>query len=89
MADESPKAQILGGQAACVTNALRTTRSTHRSAWALWECDASAHRFSDFRSDPPANHTNYAKGRSQSARESEKSWRQFAARRAVALREGG
>jgi hypothetical protein len=47
MADESPKAQILGGYAACVTNALSrlrittacrgTTRSTHRSAWALWE----------------------------------------------------
>jgi hypothetical protein len=40
MADESPKAQILGGYAACVTNALRSRRgdrSTHRSAWALWE----------------------------------------------------
>jgi hypothetical protein len=40
MADESPKAQILGGQAACGTTALRSRRgdrSTHRSAWALWE----------------------------------------------------
>jgi len=44
MADESPKAQISDGNAACVVNALRTTRSTLHSLNRLPSWHAGAKR---------------------------------------------